>query len=233
MRGTGRAERPGWPQSRVSSAAHTAFPGSGTRPPAGPPGGRCTQTRAPGPRATCDRQRLHQDLAWLFLPRGEKLLCMKSQCPASAGARARPKGSPCRPRQAAAAGRPSREDTRTPGQEEGKSEPTEGARPKSEGTCRERAGGLGPPAPLLHRTCGSAGPAGCGTQTHSCFLPSRGREGRAEPPAPPAWTAATKQTRGHVKRAACSQGQVTARSQPAAAATARQVEESTPPRPAL
>lgn len=69
-----------WGAHRATSgpAAPTALPGPGTRPPARPPGDHCAQTHVPGPRAPCDRWRLHQDLVWLFLSGGEKLL-LKSQ----------------------------------------------------------------------------------------------------------------------------------------------------------
>lgn len=65
-----------WGVHRATSgpAAPTALPGPGTRPPARPPGDHCAQTPVPGPHAPCDRWRLHQDLVWLFLSGGEKLL---------------------------------------------------------------------------------------------------------------------------------------------------------------
>lgn len=127
-------------------AAHAALPGSGTRPPAGPPGGRCTQTRAPGPCATCDRQRLHQDLGRLFLRGGEKLL-VKSQRPASAPPAPCQGGSPGTAEgqsPQAATGRRKlanqarrtrghRAQTHIPHREEGELEPTEGGRHKVTG----------------------------------------------------------------------------------------------------
>lgn len=80
---------------------------TGTCPPARPPGGHCAQTHVPGPRAPCDRWRLHQDLVWLFLSGGEKLLpkIQHPECrsPGSADGQSLQAGTGCRK-----AGRPHR-----------------------------------------------------------------------------------------------------------------------------